>query len=284
MSGRRRGKPTSGRIRRTRTNSNSRMRIRIGRPARILEHRRRLPPAARVDRQTDRRLSKKITHPVSITGMSDRSTCWSITINNPSQEDLALIKTPPAPGWKMVGQIEQGEQGTIHYQGMLTTPQVRFSAVKKVYPRAHIEVARNKQALAAYVQKEDTRIEAVTSTHIPSIFEYQVIIAKRWKQDDFEVIMRELPRKNIDDLAMLYLDSLVSQDIANGQRGAEWIATNPMWRNAWKKFWRSIIKRENAFSRSPTDPPGTQCGSPSGSPPAHGGSQSSIDEQDSHDC
>lgn len=207
--------------------------------------------------------------------MSDvRSTCWSITINNPTKEDMALIEAPPVPGWKMEGQIEQGEQGTIHYQGMLTTPQVRFAAVKRVYTRAHIDKARNKTALAKYVHKEDTRIEAVTSTHIPTIFEYEVIIAKRWKQDEFENIMRELPRKNIDDLAMLYIDSLVSQDIANGQRGAEWIATNPMWRNAWKKFWRSIIKRENGQDEV-HDPGEASQGREGGglSPPPGGGAQ-----------
>lgn len=177
--------------------------------------------------------------------MGDRATCWSITINNPTDEDMKVVRNPPAPGWKMVGQMEQGTEGTMHYQGMLSTPQVRFSAVKKIYPRAHIEIAKNKRALEAYVQKEDTRVEGVKSDSIPSIFEYQVIIAKRWKEDGFQEYVKQFPRKDYDDVAMLYLDSLVTQDIANGQRGAEWIATNPMWRNAWKKFWRAIITREN---------------------------------------
>jgi len=41
---------------------------------------------------------------------------------------------------------------------MVKTPQVRFSAVKKAFPRAHIEVARNPAALATYVSKEETRV------------------------------------------------------------------------------------------------------------------------------
>lgn len=175
--------------------------------------------------------------------MGDRATCWSITINNPTDEDMVAVKSPPVPGWKMSGQMEQGKEGTMHYQGMLQTPQVRFSAVKKIYPRAHIEVARNKKALETYVRKEDTRIETVDSSHIPSIFDYQTIIANKWKQDEYDEMARQLPRKDRDDVAMLYLDSLVSQDIERGQRGAEWIASNPMWRNSWKKFWRAIIKR-----------------------------------------
>lgn len=160
---------------------------------------------------------------------------------------MAAVRACPVPGWKMIGQMEQGAEGTEHFQGMLRTPQVRFSAVKKVYPRAHIEVARSKAALEKYVSKEETRLAVVESEHIPTIFEYQTTIAKRWKWDEFqEFLVARGPLKDQDETAMLYLDSLVAQDIANGQRGAEWIATNPMWRNAWKKFWRSIIKRENA--------------------------------------
>lgn len=159
---------------------------------------------------------------------------------------MEVVRNPPAPGWRMVGQIEQGHEGTVHYQGMLSTPQVRFSAVKKIYPRAHIEVAKNKKALEKYVQKEDTRVQSVQSDTIPSIFEYQTIIAKRWSETGYAAVVAAFPRKDRDELAMLYLDSLVAQDIATGRRGAEWIATNPMWRNAWKKFWRVIIQRENA--------------------------------------
>jgi len=177
--------------------------------------------------------------------MGDRASCWSITINNPTAEDMKAITACPVPGWKIMGQMEKGAEGTEHFQGMLRTPQIRFSAVKKVYPRAHIEVARSKAALEKYVTKEDTRIAVVESEHIPTIFEYQTTIAKRWKEDEYQKWCNAFPRKDRDDTAMLYLDSLVAQDIANGQRGAEWIATNPMWRNAWKKFWRVIIKREN---------------------------------------
>lgn len=41
---------------------------------------------------------------------------------------------------------------------MVKTPQVRFSAVKKLFPRGHIEIARNPAALATYVGKEETRV------------------------------------------------------------------------------------------------------------------------------
>lgn len=178
--------------------------------------------------------------------MADRGTCWSITLNNPTDEEMHVIQNPPAPGWRLQGQLERGAEGTLHYQGMLTTPQVRFSAVKKVYHRAHIEKARNKKALETYVRKEETRVAEVHSQAIPSIFEYQGIIAKQWRDADYQKWREVFPRKDMDEVAMFYLDSLVAADIAKGRRGPEWIATNPMWRNAWKKFWRVIIERENA--------------------------------------
>lgn len=170
--------------------------------------------------------------------MSERATCWSITINNPVIEDYQI---PLPVGWKLEGQLERGEQGTEHYQGMLRTAQVRFSAVKRVFPKAHIEVARNPAALKKYVHKEDTRIAETDS--VPTMFEYQTIIAGKWEHEGYTKWSQSFPNKTPDEVALLYLDSLVATDIEGGRRGAEFIAINPMWRSSWKIFWRSIIKR-----------------------------------------
>ena len=45
-----------------------------------------------------------------------------------------------------------------HFQGALNTNSVRFSQVKNWLPKAHIELARNKEALKKYVMKEETSI------------------------------------------------------------------------------------------------------------------------------
>lgn len=88
----------------------------------------------------------------------DRATCWSLVINNPKPSDDEDIATALQKGWRIDGQLEKGEkEGTPHYQMILRTPQVRFAAVKKQFPRARIEVARNPAALSAYVRKEETR-------------------------------------------------------------------------------------------------------------------------------
>lgn len=206
----------------------------------------------RMSRQTDRQMSR-MDSADSITGGSRavgeatmRATCWSLTINNPLPKETQVDL--PA-GWKLEGQFEQGSNGTHHFQGMLQTPQVRFSAVKKVFPRAHIEVARNKKALQQYVSKQETRVAEFTArqSDIPTIFEYQNTVARRWDWSEYDrrykaAIDRRRP-VDCSDIAMEYLDHLVSEDIEKGVRGIEFIAINPMWRSSWKKFYRSIITR-----------------------------------------
>jgi len=178
-----------------------------------------------------------------------RGTCWSITINNPIDSDFD-VKHLPAK-WRLSGQMELGKEGTPHYQGMLTTPQVWFSAVKKVLPRAHIELAKNKLALQKYVSKEDTRLAEVPDivSSIPTLFDYQHTIAQQWNDDEFNEFKSNIPDEQFaklgeGEIALQYVDTLVALDIEKGLIGVEYIAINPMWRSAWKRFHKSMIKRE----------------------------------------
>ena len=82
---------------------------------------------------------------------------WSVTINNPTPSDDEEIARARQKGWKVDGQPEVGANGTLHYQLVVKTPQVRFSQVKKAFCRAHVELARDPLALQAYVHKEDTK-------------------------------------------------------------------------------------------------------------------------------
>lgn len=181
--------------------------------------------------------------------MTDRATCWSITINNPTDTDLK--PNFPNGKWVLQGQLEKGAEGTIHYQGMLITPQVRFSAVKKCLPRAHIEIAKNRNALQKYVSKDDTRVASVEtiSNNIPTLFDYQHEIAGRWSDEEWRTFQSNfsddaVAKSGIDEIALLYVDSLVKEDIESGVCGVEYIAINPMWRSAWKKFWKAMVARE----------------------------------------
>ena len=161
----------------------------------------------------------------------------------------------------MEGQLERGAEGTEHYQGMLTTPQVRFAAIKKVLPRAHIEIAKNRNALEKYVHKPETRVSEVGNvvSNIPTLFAYQHTIAARWDDDEWNMYVNKAREASgtdelkMDDVALAYVDYLVGQDIEKGTCGIEFIAINPMWRSAWKKFYRQLVARERAQIKSQQD-------------------------------
>lgn len=196
-----------------------------------------------------------------MTTPSDRASCWSITINNPADDELKCH----TPGWTLEGQFEQGEEGTRHFQGMLKTPQVRFSAVKRVFPRAHIEVARNKKALELYVHKSETRVGDYAGSAVPNMFQFQDTIAGDWDNDEFTRRTSDPAYcitygYDMNEMALVYVDELVAKRVAQGGRGIEFIAINPMWRSSWKKFWCSII------TRHALPPPPSPC--PQDAPPA----------------
>lgn len=178
--------------------------------------------------------------------MTDRGSCWSITIFDDAYENATL----PAK-WALSGQMEKcPTTGVQHFQGMLTTPQIRFSAVKRVFPKAHIELCKNKIALVKYVKKEDTRIQSIPdrSSNIPTLWDYSDSLATAYNSDEFEVFKTKYTEKDIvkmtqNDMILEYIDTLVSLDIERGLKGIEFIAINPMFRSAWKKFGISMIRR-----------------------------------------
>jgi len=207
--------------------------------------------------------------------MTERATLWGPNTWYPPTDSMnqeiskkeievyAARQLPP--GVKLTGQMEQcPDTGRYHYQFMAKTPQMRFAAVKKMLTfmeqSPHIEKARSSEAVTKYVQKEDTRVSTVQSAApIPSLFEYQDIVASKWRQDEYnkrwQTAIEQTQLPHPDDVAMSYLDDIVAADIESGRRGAEYIAINPMWRSSWKKFWRSIIKRHASSQSSEAPPP-----------------------------
>lgn len=92
--------------------------------------------------------------------MTTRASWWSVTLNNPTDDDDTRLKNRPTWVKRLKYQLEQGgEEGTPHYQIALQTTQTRMSQVKQWLPRAHIEVARDKNALLKYCEKADTAVD-----------------------------------------------------------------------------------------------------------------------------
>lgn len=181
-----------------------------------------------------------------------RGTCWSITINNPTDEDTQ-VELPAK--WRLEGQFERGEEnGTLHLQAMLRTPQERWSAIKKVFPRGHILLARNPAALKNYVHKDDTRVGEfeTRSSEIPSWYEYSNELAKRFDLKEYAEKIRQLAAKDIFDyetygnLRLKMVDTMIEDDIEKGRKGVEWIGVNPNFRQAWKRYGVALARREQA--------------------------------------
>lgn len=186
--------------------------------------------------------------------MTERASCWSITINNPTAQDTS-VDLPSQ--WVLEGQYEQGKEGTQHFQGLLRTPQVRFSAVKKVFPRAHIEVARNASALKVYVHKSDTKVGEFETrkSEIPSWYEYSDELASRFDLDAYNERIRNLTDKQLLDydvfgnVRLLMIDQMIEKDLEEGRKGIEWIGVNPNFRQAWKRYGISMVKRSQKKSQ-----------------------------------
>lgn len=180
--------------------------------------------------------------------MTERATCWSLTINNPTPEDDEQIAIARQKGWKVEGQRERGENGTEHYQLLLRTPQVRFAAVKKIFARAHIEVARNPAALRLYVGKEETAVGAipVDQGKYPSQSKFFELVWDVILEHPNEPEFRRLPSGRF--AAPQLRSSLIVATRVLITRGyvVENIAMNPMTLQAWKCFHLEFLHRKTS--------------------------------------
>lgn len=182
---------------------------------------------------------------------TQRASCWSVTINNPNLKDEEEINIARQKGWKVEGQLETGEGGTRHYQLMVKTPQVRFSALKKAFSRAHIEVARNESALAQYVVKEETRTGTLLTSQekYPSLSRYYDLV---WEtilaNPNVPEFHRPGQRFSVPNHALVRATALL---IRQGYH-VESFATNPMIINSWKLFHDSFLYRKETARQSDT--------------------------------
>jgi hypothetical protein len=181
--------------------------------------------------------------------MTDRSTFWSVTINNPTPDDEECISVARSKGWTVTGQKEAGAEGTPHYQLAVKTPQVRFTAVKKVFARAHIELARNVAALNAYVKKEDTRTGELptTSSQYPTISRmWELMFDVTWKEswyglDSMAEYIEEYSKMS-DKARLVWLDESAAHLIKRGYF-LEHHVVNPQVRSSFGKFMPQLFER-----------------------------------------
>jgi len=129
------------------------------------------------------------------------STCWSMTINNPTEEMMVLVRNPNHDYIRqLIWTQEVGAEDTPHIQAYLKLiKQQRMSFVKKLYPSAHFQaitsIEYNRNAVD-YAQKED---ETTSSAHVNTMSE---VIA------DPVYLLNKLLRDYIDDFMQTPVEPL----------------------------------------------------------------------------
>lgn len=92
--------------------------------------------------------------------MTTLATCWSMTLNNPDDNEMVLIRNPnPEYIRQLIWTAEEGEEGTPHIQAFIKLmKQQRLSFIKKLYPRGHFKSITSddyKKNCSDYAQKDD---------------------------------------------------------------------------------------------------------------------------------
>lgn len=215
---------------------------------------------------------KSETNP-SITSSQHKATSWIITLNNPTQMEITSWENIKQNHFvkEAVGQIEEGENGTPHIQGYIRTDNVRFSQIKKLFPRAHIEITKNAIAAKQYCQKTDTRKEKLVTSEINTsihraVYE-QCIHWFRYnkvgtKETDWVTALEDVKDERSARISMLasvdnlhesvrekIFDTAISMMIISGVKHIEFMAVNNLTRSAFKKYFSAIIIREDGFAQ-----------------------------------
>lgn len=164
-----------------------------------------------------------------------RATAWSVTLFNGEE------KTDLPEGWKLEGQMEAcPDTGKQHYQGFLKTKQVRFSSVKKVFPKAHIEKARDEVALQKYVHKKATRVAPAPKTgslnftkFFEDVFEYCWDLTDRHDMQTVATLMHDV---KMDGTGSWLNETVACMIKAGGTWDYAHRATDPKIKAMWNRF------------------------------------------------
>lgn len=178
---------------------------------------------------------------------TDKGTWWSITAF--SQQEIDLLNGTEYPEWvsKVYGGMEScPDTGRLHFQGAIQARrQVRFSQVKSWLGTAHIELARNKEALRKYVMKEETAVgdKSVHQNATPYYRAHDLLelLAKHWinaEMDDQSYIV-----DNKLNLKAQYWDLV--KIILETDRTLISAFMNPSLEKAWcntASFWKKSVE------------------------------------------
>lgn len=190
----------------------------------------------------------------------EQYTYWSVTINNPDDNDYLIVKNPNAKYIReVVWTPEVGEEGTRHIQGWIRLQRNQSQAfVKKLYPRAHIKPCRkddynenchqyaqkddNTTAGAHHITLNDPMPAADTALYqvLQTSFDEIIQLDKKLK----DVNEHEGPYVVLQSLTLKHLRTdFQEKKMVSEKAGLEKIFCSPTYERMKQKFWREILYR-----------------------------------------
>lgn len=154
---------------------------------------------------------------------------------------------------ELSGQLEEGEEGTPHIQGMIRTEYGRwFNKLRAALPRAHIEPAKNPVALANYVQKSETRVGSIPTARVATqaTLQERLYVLYYMKQAETEDGLMTNTGDHIRENAVTIrnkadqmIDEAVRSLITDGYFGIEFVMSNNQVRGAFRRYLPEILLR-----------------------------------------
>lgn len=187
--------------------------------------------------------------------MTTLATCWSMTINNPDENDMVLVKNPQSEYIRqLIWTAECGdEEETPHIQAYIKLQrQQRMSFVKKLFPRGHFRSITSdeyKKNCSDYAQKDDsTTIGAHVLTYneqIPDVVAFLRTMVEEALCLDMKAEKCETPK----DFIETYMDNDILKDLDKAERKAiikqpmrAKLVVSPTYSRIKKLYLREIIE------------------------------------------
>jgi len=180
--------------------------------------------------------------------MTTLATYWSMTINNPDETDMVLVRNPNDKYVRiLVWSPEEGADGTPHIQGWLRLQRNNSLAfVRKLYPRAHFrhilkdEYNENTQR---YAQKDDktSRGQHTISVNdpIPALDTTLYRVLERVLEDAGETIWAN----NWEDKDIIRSTKRIESTMVTEKSGLEKIFISNSYHKMKLQFWQEILVR-----------------------------------------
>lgn len=127
---------------------------------------------------------------------------WCITLNNYTNDEMEqMTQDFEMKGWNYIIGEEIGKNGTKHLQIYIETKNpIRFTSLKKLNERMHIEKARgNREKNLTYCKKEGKFISNFPLDEKEEILEdeYKDVVWKNWQKEILDLILKRPDRRKI---------------------------------------------------------------------------------------